>query len=225
MAPMPRAFALLLPWLLACAVTLVPATAKTASREKFSDTVAASNEIAWQATDASKEDCFDYDGFASGDSLYNYFRDYDPVTGRYRQSDPLELLSGDLSTYAYVNSSALGYFDDLGLKRTQLGENRTRGNRYRDAVFRKTEQQCANSGSQTASTASIGPIMLMFGRHRVNEVYTPRRTEVNRDVYVERPALEKELRRAIEGSQLSFPLFFVCQASGLMPPVLARAES
>lgn len=41
----------------------------------------------------------------------------------------------------------------------------------------------------------------MFGRHKVNEVFTPRRTEVNREIYVERPALEKELRRAIEGSQ------------------------
>lgn len=42
---------------------------------------------------------------------------------------------------------------------------------------------------------------MIFGRHKVNEVFTPRRTEVNRDVYVERPELEKELRRAIEGSQ------------------------
>lgn len=43
--------------------------------------------------------------------------------------------------------------------------------------------------------------MSLFGRHKVNEVFTPRRTDVNREVYVDRPDLEKELRRAIEGSQ------------------------
>ncbi|HEY0377350.1 MAG TPA: AAA family ATPase [Pyrinomonadaceae bacterium] len=41
----------------------------------------------------------------------------------------------------------------------------------------------------------------MLGRRlAVNEVFTPRRTDVNRDVYVERPDLEKELRRALTGS-------------------------
>lgn len=41
----------------------------------------------------------------------------------------------------------------------------------------------------------------MFGRRlAVNEVFTPRRTDVNREVYVERPDLEKELRRALGGS-------------------------
>jgi hypothetical protein len=41
----------------------------------------------------------------------------------------------------------------------------------------------------------------MSGRRlAVNEVFTPRRTDVNREVYVERPDLEKELRRALAGS-------------------------
>jgi hypothetical protein len=44
-------------------------------------------------------------------------------------------------------------------------------------------------------------IPTMFGRRlAVNEVFTPRRTDVNREVYVERPDLEKELRRALAGS-------------------------
>jgi hypothetical protein len=37
-------------------------------------------------------------------------------------------------------------------------------------------------------------------RPGVNEVFTPRRTDVNRDIYIDRPELEKELRRSLQGS-------------------------
>jgi len=45
---------------------------------------------------------------------YNYFRDYDPVIGRYAQSDSIGLRGG-LNTYAYVGASPLIYADPLGL--------------------------------------------------------------------------------------------------------------
>ena len=53
---------------------------------------------------------------ASGKSLYNYFRDYDPSLGRYVQSDPIGLNSGSLSTFGYVDSSPLDLVDLLGLE-------------------------------------------------------------------------------------------------------------
>ncbi len=45
---------------------------------------------------------------------YNYFRDYDAVTGRYVESDPIGL-GGGLNTYAYAGSNPVIYFDVFGL--------------------------------------------------------------------------------------------------------------
>lgn len=45
---------------------------------------------------------------------YNYFRDYDPATGRYVQSDPLGL-PGGIGTYGYTESNPLRWTDRFGL--------------------------------------------------------------------------------------------------------------
>ena len=46
---------------------------------------------------------------------YNYFRDYDPQTGRYIESDPIGLGGGSYSTYAYANGNPVSPSDPLGL--------------------------------------------------------------------------------------------------------------
>ena len=45
---------------------------------------------------------------------YNYFRDYNPKTGRYIESDPIGL-AGGINPYAYVDSNPVIFYDDDGL--------------------------------------------------------------------------------------------------------------
>ena len=93
----------------------VRAQAKIASRKNLQDEGESVFVQFAQTVDASRENGCWYDEVVSGPKYYNYFRDYDPATGRFPQSDPLGLKAGQFSTYTYVHGNPLIYYDPFGL--------------------------------------------------------------------------------------------------------------
>ncbi|MBI4692980.1 MAG: BrnT family toxin [Gammaproteobacteria bacterium] len=52
--------------------------------------------------------------------VHNYFREYDPSTGRYLEADPIGL-AGGINPYVYVGANPLKFIDRLGLCRCKGG--------------------------------------------------------------------------------------------------------
>jgi len=67
---------------------------------------------------------------------YNYFRDYEPGTGRYVESDPIGLRGGD-ATYAYVGANPLASYDPFGEAEHTTNKTETNRNRHENANARR----------------------------------------------------------------------------------------
>ncbi|MEO8007740.1 MAG: RHS repeat-associated core domain-containing protein, partial [Betaproteobacteria bacterium] len=59
------------------------------------------------------------DRSASGESVYNYYRDYSPDIGRYIESDPVGL-KGGTNTYGYSAQNPLSFYDPFGLCKVEV---------------------------------------------------------------------------------------------------------
>jgi len=101
-------------------------------------------------------------------SYYNYFRDYDPKTGRYIQSDPIGL-AGGVNTYGYVGGNPVNYFDSFGL----LEWNGTIEGASATVVFGAgfynihLTSECVNGQSSTVQITAVGPALGVGGKFNV----------------------------------------------------------
>lgn len=86
--------------------------------------------------------------------LYNYFRDYDPVSGRYVQSDPIGL-NGGTNTFAYANSSPQKYIDADG-KVVRLGGSDADQQTFIGLAERFSGMKVSRADDGTISTNQCG---------------------------------------------------------------------
>lgn len=84
---------------------------------------------------------------------YNYFRDYDPQTGRYVESDPIGLDGGSMSTYTYVDGNPLTYIDPEGLAGSGAPRRRVRDCTANE--WTQCESQCAGKGVRSCKRQQL----------------------------------------------------------------------
>jgi RHS repeat-associated protein len=91
---------------------------------------------------------------------YNHFRDYDPLTGRYEQSDPIGLRGGS-NTFWYAVARALDRADPRGMDNPGMGPYDPPV--YRPLPYDSNFTSCAQYSGNTCETRALWQLCDLFG--------------------------------------------------------------
>jgi RHS repeat-associated protein len=122
--------------------------------------------------------------------FYNTFRDYDPQTGRYVQSDPIGL-AGGINPYLYGRGSPLSYVDPLGLETAVIYGRPSAGNPFGHVAIAFSGEGVYSFGTSTPLGSSLVTYLSNQASYRGSEVLILNTTPAQ-----ERRMIE-ELRRMV----------------------------
>ena len=100
---------------------------------------------------------------------YNYFRDYNPQTGRYVESDPIGLKAG-VNTFAYAGAGPIHYVDPRGLLTAVIVGLPTSGNPFGHVAIAFSGEGIYSFGTNTPLGASLTDYLATQSSYRNSEV-------------------------------------------------------
>jgi RHS repeat-associated protein len=121
---------------------------------------------------------------------YNYFRDYDPATGRYLEADPIGL-AGGVNIYGYAKGNPLGYIDPSGLETAVIIGGPISSNPFGHAAIATTGHGVYSAGTGTPTGSNLTAYLNEQSRYRDSTVYildtTPAQERIIRDYLLKQP--------------------------------------
>ncbi len=107
---------------------------------------------------------------------YNYMRDgYDPIAGRYTQSDPIGLSAG-INTYGYAASAPTLFSDASGLDIAVIENGPTEGNPIGHTAIAVTGAGVYSYGNSTPAGSSLHAYVRREARRRSSTIYVIKTT-------------------------------------------------